>query len=404
MPYLSRILNSKVRDTADVVVGRIKDVLIKPAAGEYSPLRFLEIKAEKGKTIYIPFETVDNFSHEEVSLKVLLNKINVIDKFPHGHVCLGRDVLDQQIVDLSGARVVRVNDLRIGDFEGKTCVLGIDVSFKGLLRRLGFGFLDFLNILQVHFIDWRQTQPVKGFLRLDVVSDDLARLHPADLANIVENLNVKNAEKLVNSLETEAAAKVFEEMDSEMKKALVRQLPPEQVAEILDKMSMNEIVDFVKELPKHERNLILSHLKMSKIEKIKKLIDYSNDTAGGLMTTDFMKVEPSLSVKEVIAEIKRLSPALRTLLYVYVVSPKDGKYIGAVSLRRILIAHPTQKIGKLIKRYAHQATLHPDDSIEEVIRLVTKYDLNMVAVVEKGNIMTGVITIDDVMRYLAPDA
>ncbi|MEK7644253.1 MAG: CBS domain-containing protein [Patescibacteria group bacterium] len=404
MPYLSRILNSKVRDTADVVVGRIKDVLIKPAAGKYSPLQFLAIKAKKGGVIYLPFEAVDNFSHEEVSLKLLFNKTGAVAQFPDGLVCLKRDILDQQIVDLSGARVVRVNDLRIGDFQGATCVLGIDVSFKGLLRRLGVSSLDFLDFFKVNFIDWRQTQPVKGFLKLNVVSNDLSRLHPADLANIVENLNVKNAQKLVASLDAEAAAKVFEEMDAEMKKALVRQLPPDQMAEILDKMSMNDVVDFVKQLSEQERNVILSHLKMGTIEKIRELIEYSNDTAGGLMTTDFMKVEPAMNVNDVVAEIKRLSPALRSLLYVYVVSPKDGKYIGSVSLRRILIASPTQKIGKLIKRYAHQATLNPNDSIKEIIRLMTKYDLNMVAVVESTNVMVGVITIDDVMRYLAPKA
>lgn len=403
MPYLSRILNSKVRDTAEVVVGRIKDVIIRPVTGEYSPLQYLEVKDKKGKIIYIPFETVDNFSHEEVSLKILFSNIQVEDEPPKGHVRLNIDVLDQQIVDLFGARVVRVNDLRIGDFEGRTCVLGIDVSFKGLLRRLRVDFLDFLDLLKVNLIDWRQSQPVKSYLKLDVVSENLSRLHPADLANIVEKLNIKNGGRLLKSLKTESAAKVFEEMDPEMKKSLVRQLPPDQVAEILDKMPINEVVDFIKQLSKHEGNIILAYFKNSKIEEINKLIPYSNDTAGGLMTTDYMRVDPSLTVKEVIAEIKRMSPAFRSLLYIYVIG-KDGKYIGAVSLRNIIIANHSQKISRLVKRYAHQAVLHPHDSIREVVRLMTKYDMNMVAVLENGGIMVGVISIDDVMRCFAPDA
>jgi len=405
MPYLSHILNTKVSDSADEVVGRLKDVLVKVGFGQYSPLSHLVVMPKKGKDlIYIPYSYVENFSKEEISLKTLFSKIPIEQTPPEHCAFLNRDVLDQQIVDVGGSRVVRVNDLKVGDSDGRTCVLGIDISVKGLLRRLGLAQLDFLNLFKVNLIDWRKAQPVRGVLHLDSMSKELAKLHPADLANIVEDLSIKNGSRLVASLDAESAAKVLEEVDPKLQKILVNQFTPEQIKNILTKMSIDEIVDLLKDLPVEEEGIVMSQLQNGKMKKIKQLLKYHNDTAGGLMTPDYISMRPENTVADAIEEIKKYSENLRSILYIYV-TDADNKFIGAVSLRWLILSQDKNKtISNFVKRIPHKSLLKCDYTVEQVVNIMTKYDLNMAAVVDEKNKMMGVVTIDDVMRHLVPKA
>jgi len=404
MPYLSGLLNSKIVDSTDEVVGKLKDVYIHPRVGEYAPLYYLEIKPlHKKHSVFVPYNFVENFSKEEISLKTVFSKIPTEHVLPDHYLGLSHYVMDQQIVDMVGARVVRVNDLRIGDFEDKMCVLGIDVSFSGLLRRLGLTFLDVFKVLKVNLIDWRKAQPVKGVLKLDMVAKELTHLHPADLANIVEDLSIRSGSKLVNSLDAESAAKVLEEIDPKLQKLLVHQLTPEQTTRILTKMSVDEVVDLLKGLPDEEGQTILSYLQNGKLKKIKKLLHYKDDTAGGLMTTDYIGVKPDWTVKQAVKEIKKNFDIMRSILYVYA-TDENEKFLGAVSMRWLLISEPDLLIRDLLKEVSPSSILHPEQPVRDVINVMTKYDLNMAAVVDENNKMLGVVSIDDIMRHLAPHA
>lgn len=240
MTYLSKVLHAKIKDSADRTVGRLKDIVITPVSGEYSPLRFLLVKSHQRGDFFVSYEYVENISGDEIELKSPLAAIPPAE--PAGeYIFLVRDVLDQQIVDVGGARVVRVNDLRTGLFENKMCVLGTDISFKGILRRLGIAGLDMFDFFKVDLIDWRQTQPVKGTLRLNTVSKDLVRLHPADLADIIEDLNIKHGSRLVSSLDSAVAAAVMAEMEPSMQKAITNYLGPEKMADIISKMYAGKI-------------------------------------------------------------------------------------------------------------------------------------------------------------------
>ncbi len=404
MPYLSRLLNSQVSDSADNIVGRLEDVLIKVKPGDYSSLEYVIIKLRRHKKrVIIPYDAVENFSNEEVSLRTLFSKINFLEKEPDGYIRLNRDVMDQQIVDVAGARVVRVNDLRIGDFDGKMCVLGIDVSFRGLLRRLGVSWLDFFDIFKVNLIDWRKAQPVEGVLKLDSVSKDLTKLHPADIANIIEDLSVKQGSNLVLSLDKNMAARVFEEIDPEIQKILISQLSPEHAARISERMSIDELVDLIHYLPEHQSKQLLDVVEQERMKKVKKLLSYEDDTAGGMMTTDFLAGLPDDTVAITIEKIRKLSEDFRSANYVYVIDEK-GRYKGVISFRRLLISDIDDVLKDVMKKTIHLPLLHPDQSIKSVAHLMTKYDLNSVAVVDHDNKFLGVVTVDDVMRVLVPNA
>ncbi|MDO8509976.1 MAG: CBS domain-containing protein, partial [bacterium] len=375
-------------------------------SSEYSPLEYLVVKPRTGKIdkLYIPYSYVENFNTKEISLSGTLSKINtsLIGKEDEW-VPLNRDVMDEQIVDVSGARVVRVNDLRLKVFQDKMSVVGIDVSFKGLLRRLGWEWIDFADLLKVNLIDWRHSQPVRGILKLDTAADNLRRLHPADLANILEDLNLRYSSNIVSSLDARSAAKVFEEVDPRLQKNMVKFLDPEKAAVILGQMSADEVVDLVKMMPKEEAKVLLSYLQNTKAKKVEKLIKYEDDTAGGLMNLDFIRVRQEMTVGEAIEEIKKTSPTMRSILYIYVLDEND-KFLGAISLRWVLVSDSATKLKTLLKKYPNASLLHVDQDVEEVMNVMTKYNLYSAVVSDHKNRMLGVVTIDDVMRRLVPKA
>ena len=403
MLYLSQILGSRVEDSADEVVGRLQDILVLSQSGVYSPLFFLLVKTKKkSETILVPYEYVENLSRQTIDLKVPFNKI-ALGSSDVGQTYINRDVLDQQIVDVGGARVVRVNDLALGMFEDAMCVLGVDVSFKGILRRLGFPGLDSLGWLKAHLIDWRKTQPIKGTLKLDTISKDLTKLHPADLANIVEDLSVKHGRKLVRSLDSRAAAKVIEELEPRLQKILINYLGPEKAAGIIEKMSVEEIADLMQLFPRAEAQQFLSFLQNGKLKKVQRLIGYKEDTAGGLMSTDFVSAEPDWTVERAIEEVKSASPAMRSIIFIYV-TDEDGKFLGPVSVRNLLVADKDILLKELMKPVELLHTLKPSDDIDGVVNMMTKYDLFSAVVLDAGGKLIGVVSIDDVMRCLAPKA
>jgi len=406
MLYLCHVIGTKVLDSADHVVGTLQDLVISPKTGEYASVKFLVVKPTKGKKdVFIPYEYVDDFSKEEVSLKTLFRKVDLEKHISDKSVFLDKDVLDQQIVDVSGIRVVRVNDLRMGKVNGKMCVLGIDISTRGLLRRLGMEWIDFFDWFNVEMIDWRKAQPLRRELKLSMSSNELDRLHPADLANIIEDLNIQHGSNLVESLDVKDAAKVLEELEPGLQKILVKYLGPDKASDILSQMSIDEVVDLMKGLPREEAKVFLSHLRGSKMKNVEKLLLYPDDTAGGLMTLDFMKVEPGMTVKQVMEDIKKHSAKHRSVLYIYVVD-NDDKFKGVVSLRSLIVADSGKKMSELTHEndFHKNSTLEVDDDVDEIMEVMTKYDLFTAAVLDDKGKLLGIVSIDDVMRHLVPNA
>ncbi len=406
MPYISELLHNKVSDSSDAVVGRLEDILINPKNGSFSPLELLLIKKSADKSfVYVPYSYVENFTSRDISLKNLFAKI-VQEKLPDNkpYVYLKRDILDRQIVDTAGSKVVRVNDLRIGYVEDKMCVLGIDSSFRGLLRRLGLEGSFIAKAFPVNLIDWRQAELIgSGPLQLNTVAENLSRLHPADLANVVEELGIKQGSSLLASLGATEAAKVMEELDPKLQNILVKYLGPDTAGSILAQMSSDEIADLVKSFSSEEAKSFLSKVEALKAKKVEKLAVYPDDTAGGLMTLDFISARPSWTVQQTIEEIRKVSATFRSVVFIYM-TEEDGRFRGVVSLRRLLLADPVLKMGKLTKAVPMVSTLKPEDKMRKIIRIMTKYNLYAATVIDQGGKLAGVVTIDDVMRQLFPRA
>ncbi len=405
MPYISELLDNKIYDSSDACVGKLKDILISPKEGAFAPLEFLVIQTKTGEVKFVPYEFVGNFTGSEISLKNLFGKI-AFAELPknHQYVYLKREVLDRQIVDVAGTRVVRVNDLRIGTLDNKMCVLGIDPSFRGLLRRLGMADSFFARLFLVKLIDWRKAKLLEGSLplQLNTAVEELGELHPADLANIVEELDVKQGSSLLTSLGSVEAARVLEEVDPQLQTVLIKYLGPERASKILSQMSSDEFADLVQTLSEPEAREFLSKVG-GRAKSVEKLLAYEGNTAGGIMTLDFFAARPEWTVSQTVEELRKVSGSMRSIVHMYV-TDQAGKFIGAISLRRLLLADKEAIISKIAKDFPLHSTLKPYDKISKVVKLMTKYNLYTAAVLDKEKKLVGVVTIDDVMRLLAPNA
>ncbi len=406
MPYISELLNNKIYDSSDESVGKLQDILITAKEASFAPLEFLVIKTNTRQIKFVPYEFVANFDSNQISLKNLFNGI-ALTELPAGqqYVYLKKEILDRQIVDVAGTRVVRVNDLRISVLENKMSVVGIDASFRGLLRRFGLTGTFLASPFKVNLIDWRQAKLLEGTgpLQLNTAAEQLGRLHPADLANIVEDLDIKAGSRLLASLDSIRAAKVLEEVDPKLQTLLVKYLGPEHSGKILAQMSSDEFVDLVKTLSSHESGKFLENVHSGQAENLQKLISYPDNTAGGLMTVDFVSARPSWTVTRTIDEIRKQSDKMHSIVHIYI-TEEDSTFKGIISVRRLLLAEPGQLMKDLAKQFPNNSSLKPGDKIEKIIKLMTKYNLYTAAVLEKDKKLAGVVTIDDVMRQLFPTA
>ncbi|KKQ71449.1 MAG: MgtE integral membrane protein [Candidatus Peregrinibacteria bacterium GW2011_GWC2_39_14] len=398
MIFFAHYLNAEVVDATEKTIGKLKDMIAR--GGEDYP--FIEaIVVEKGdKQMFIPISYAENFAYDEITLKIRSEKIEQY-KSSLKDFWLYRDIVDKQIVDISGTRVVRVNDIQLGKVEDRIRILGIDMSTRGLLRRVGVEKWRIFRSLEPKLIDWKNVQLVNGALRLKTVSNDLKKLHAADLANILEELTPKQGISLINALEPEKAAKVFQELNPMQRRLLVDLLGEDQAREVLDNVPTDDLADYVKTLNLKETKRIFSYLKRDKRMTVEKFIEYPNDTAGGLMTSDFVEIDPDWTVEEATTHIKNISNKYRSIFFVYIVD-KAGKLFGVISARTLLIKDPMDPMRKIMKPLKKIHTVHPATDVKKVAEIMTKYNLFSIAVTDKHHKLLGIITVDDVMRCLMP--
>lgn len=404
MIFLSQLVKVEIIDSKEDVIGYLSDVVVnaKPKNGDYPRVEGLIFY--KGKEVnFIPYTCIENLSRAEITLS-RSNCWKVNYEFSNDEVLLVRDVLDQQIFDVEGIRVVRVNDLQLSKIEDDFSVVGIDVSNKALMRRLGLAHLPFIRSMQSRFIDWHNVNLVKGnigSLKLKTPYQKLEKLHPADIANLIENLTLHQSTKLVQAFDKEKAAEVLGEVEPEYKETLIDHINPKNLASILEEMPTDEAADVIQDLSEHKRIQVFRRLGIRKAKMLHKLTTYEEDRAGGLMNTEYMRIGEDESVREAIKEIRKKSDEHRSIYHAFVVD-KDNALIGIVSLRTLLLADHSEKIGKLMSKVVK--TVKISTHAREVAKIMTKYNLLSVGVVDRRKHLKGIITVDDIMRLLVPDA
>lgn len=408
MIFLSRILGARVKDNAEEYCGTVTDVLIEDAKEKEFP-KILGIVVKNKKTeSFIPVKPIESWGPEELDLDDRIQ--DIAEPLPQALqkrnkiISLRKIVLDKQIVDLTGMRVVRVNDLQIGRVKDEMCLIAIDISTRGILRRLGLSNDSLDKVFKPHLLEWKNIHMVDNKIHLSQGVKELVKLHPADIANIIEKMNVHQGSSILESLDQSVAARVLEEIEPDIQKMLVKKLGTERTASLMNKMSVDELVDLIQILPSRESREILKKLPVdTKKEKIKMILEYDEDTAGGLMTMEYIVAFPWDTATEVIEKIRKNSHLHHSVLFIYIID-RSNHFMGVVSVRNLLVAEKNKKMKDIMKKIKKVPTIHVDQDITSVATHMTKYNLLSVAVTDKKKRLLGVITVDDIMRHFVPKA
>jgi magnesium transporter len=408
MPFVSQLIGKSVVDYDGNAVGRVKDILaIQKSNLTHPQICSLEV-GHKNKIIHISISDVANLYAPVIPLNKTWDKVTLYEP-TEGELHLVRDVLDKQIIDTNGVRVVRVNDLELARHNEDVYIANVDISGKGLVRRLGMSRLpSFLGGNKKGspasgFISWDDVDLIDTDkpMRLKVTSDKIADLHPADLAEILSDLTRSEGSKLLGSLDVELMAETLEEIEPEFQASLVEGLTNEQVADVLDEMAPDEAADLLAELPEARSEELLGMMEKDDAADVRKLLSYPEDSAGGIMNTEFVAVPSDLTAAEVIDRLRELSPEAETIFYIYVV---DGEkhLIGVFSLRRLVLEQPNRKVADFME--TRLVTVGPLDAQEDVAQIVAKYNLLLAPVVDDSNVLIGMVTADDALDKILPTA
>jgi CBS domain-containing protein len=405
MLYLSQAIGRPVRDQHGEPIGTVADLLV--AIGDrYPPVTGIVVKTN-GREIFLQWQSVTSLDASGATLGTSAIDISKFQQRPN-EIRLKLDLMDRQIVDIDGRKVVRVNDLRLDEVEGALHLVAVDVGTTGLLRRLGMEgpwrtiARGLHRDIPERYIDWEDVDPVErtiASVKLRVPHKGLAELHPADLATIIDQLSRSDRVGVIASLDDEAAADAIGEMEPETQVDILEDLEPGRAADILEEMDPDEAADLVADLSEESRDEILGLMEKDEADEVQELMTYDEETAGGIMTTEYVCVPATLTAAQTIDRLRELEPTAETIYYVYVTDAED-RLVGVLSLRDLIVAKPNTVISTFM--YEEPVAVHTGASQEEVTDVVARYNLLAVPVVDAEGRMEGIVTVDDAIDTLLP--
>jgi CBS domain-containing protein len=400
MLYLSQVLGRPIRDLEGERVATLKDVIVRLGEGDHPPVAGFVARYRR-RDFFLPRWRISNFDVHGVRLNA-----DILDLRPFmrrdGEVLLARDVLDKQLIDVDGKRVVRVNDVQIIEAANEWHVTGADVSLAGLWRRLAPSFLARGRMVEV--IDWADV----GYLATDAATvqlkssrGKLARLHPVEIARLAEAFSYQQGAEIVESLDDETAAETLEEMAAARQAQILSDMDEERAADILERMSPDEAADVLGDLPEAKAEDLLNRMEDDEQSDVAELLPYEDDTAGGLMTTEFVTLPRDLTVGEALARLREMAETPNMIYYLYVVETEDSwKLVGVIALRSLILAEPSAPLERVMRTELQVA--HPDDNADDVAHKVAEYNLLALPVVDNVGDILGIVTVDDAIELLLP--
>jgi len=404
MFYLSQLIGGPIFDKRGEKIASIKDVIVRYGTDDYPPLTGILARYQR-RLFFIPKQNIAalNLTGAKISREVVdLTPFNRRE----GEILLGKDVLDNQLIDVDGKRVVRVNDVQIIDVGGDWRVAGADVSFKGFLRRLmpkGF----YGSNRPVEVIDWADvgylaTDSTNATVTLKSSRDKLSRLHPVEIAQLAESLSPIHRTEIVEALDDETAADILEEMSTENQVRILEEMDNERAADILEEMSPDDAVDVLGEMSDEKAQELFDLMEDEERAEVAELMPYESDTAGGLMTTEFIAFPKNLTVADAIARLREMADTPNMIYYIYVVENEGSwKLSGVVTLRSLILANPSETLSEVMREQFQSA--HTGDSASDAAQTIAEYNLLALPVVDDEGDIAGIVTVDDAMDILMPD-
>jgi len=404
--FVSELVGRKAT-VNDIPIGKVADFLVNRPDDVFPKIDGFIIKTSQGAR-FAPIETIASIAPDGT---VALSETPKEPAPPEADaLLLISDLLDKQIVDVDGRKVVRINDLEIARAGDGMRVVAADVGVAGLLRRLGLKSFGkrftpgiYANIPR-SMIAWDSVAPIRDLnptqINLSVKESKLARLHPSDLAEIISDLSAKEAASVVAQLDDETAADAFEHLDADTQRTLIEDIGTERAADIIEEMDSDDAADLLSELDEQQQHELLSEMSDYTASELRELVRYAEDTAGGLMTTDYTWIYPHRTAEGTIRKIREIAPTSEFIYYLYVVD-KNDQLLGLLSLRTLLLADPQEMIDSIMD--TDIVTIHPDMESQDVAATIARYDLLAVPVVDDAGKMLGIVTVDDAIDAIMPE-
>ena len=397
--HLSLVVGGDLVDGDGGRLGRVDDLIVR-LDEEYPPVSGVVARVADRK-VFVPASALREIAAGRVTVSAVRLDLQLFERRPQ-EVLLRKDVLDRQLINVDGARLVRTNEIELARLDGWYRVVGVDTGVRGLARRLLPRRLA-RSIGTGGFLDWSSVEPFTGHVptvRLMISHPKLARLHPAQVADLVEAASHHEGKEILAALseDREREADVFEELDAHHQTEFAEERSDAELAELLARMEADDAADLVNELSEDRREPVLELLPSVQRRRVRALLGYDAATAGGLMSPDFVCVYSQATKAEALDRLTRSRASAEALTWLFVMN-EHKRLTGAMHLVDLLRAEEGVQVGAiggLPQRV--QATAE----LEEVARLMTDFDLTVVPVVDKLERMVGVVTVDDVLELVLP--
>jgi len=411
MPSLSftRLRHRAVHDSQGTPVGDLEDLLVLPLGTRPQVTKF-SVRRPDHEEWVLPWTLVAEVpgpADIPIRLRIPLEDLRRVTPRQE-EVLLGKTVLDRKVVDTARKKVVRVNDIELAASEGTLQVTGIEGGLRGLLRHLHWEPLGerlaavFGKALPREIVPWEVLDPVETELsraKRQAVYTKLAKLHPADIADIMEELTPGERATVLAALDEATAAEAITEAEPEVQASMVQMMEPEKAADILEEMEPDEAADILSDLPEAKAEELLESMEPAEAHEVEELLEHEEDTAGGLMTTEHVAFRPTLTAGEAIQRIREEAKDAETIYYLYVTDPRE-RLLGVLSLRELILADPTRRLDQIM--HSEVVRVQPETALRVVAELQTKYNLLALPVVSGEGEMLGIITVDDVLNLILP--
>jgi CBS domain-containing protein/sporulation protein YlmC with PRC-barrel domain len=403
--FISEILKRPVLDLKGEEIGSLRDLIV--VRGQRLPVVDSLVVSRKRNLYRIPWESMSMFNRRIIATTLTKDSTPLYEETEDDLLAV-RDILDKQIVDVTGVKVVRVNDIKLEGFEGLAVLVAIDVGMRGLLRRLGFEkqAIEILRLLKVelpyNLISWNYLQPLEPKLKkisLTVPRQMVSQIHPADIAELISTLSIQEGRSLLQDLDIETAAETLSELNLDVQADLIESMDPEKAFGIISQMEPDEAADLLAGLPQEKMRLFLEMLEPEIAEDIQRLLEHEEDTAGGLMTSDFIAYTEETTVREAMERFKKDAEDIETVYYIYVVD-QCQRLQGVLSLRELLLAEPDAQLKDIM--VTDLKTVPPDVDESVVAAAISKYDLVAIPVVDNEGVLLGIVTVDDIIDRILP--
>ena len=398
------LVGRPVTTLASAEVGRIADVVVRWHGESYPPVTGLVVRVARRRA-YVPISQVESLGPHGARLRTARLDLRDFHR-REDEVSLNADVVDHQLVDIDGVRVVRASDLYLATVNDEVRLVGVDVGFATLLRRLGPANRR-TRPTPDRVIDWAAVQPFgassgpSGAMRLATPNQALRRLRPADLADLLEDLGRDERQELIRSLDPEAAADALEEMEPDELRELLRELTPQEAANLIVEMEPDEAVDALREFEDPEVEVLLASMPREVALRLAQMLGYDEESAGGVMTTNLILVRADQTVAEV-RRILRAEAEHQADVDAVIVVDDEGRLVHDLGLFELLVAAGDDLAGSLTNG-PEPVTVPPDAALTDVVDRFIESRGSSVVVVDDEDRPLGRILADDLVDALVPE-